>query len=287
MNLRRISKIIPLLLSLTIASIASADRSFQVEVTGSGRPIIFIPGLACDGSVWNEAVSQYSGSNECHVLSIAGFAKTAPLADTSNFLETVKSDLAAYIREQNLNSAIIVGHSLGGFLALSLASEQPNLASHLLIVDSLPFLPAAMNPHATVDSMKPQADAQRRMMSQSGQNEAQLRMMLQMMVTSSENIERAIKLSASSHGPTVAQAMFELNTTDLRETVSNIKTPTTVLGAWYGYSQFGSTKESTAAIFDSQYAKHPNYRLVMSEKGKHFIMWDDPDLFYQELDTIL
>ncbi|WP_309026036.1 alpha/beta fold hydrolase [Pelagicoccus enzymogenes] len=73
----------------------------------------------------------------------------------------------------------------------------------------------------------------------------------------------------------------------LLDALYKISTPTTVLGAWYGYSQFGATQESVAATFHQQYQKHPNYRLVMSEKGKHFIMWDDPEFFYQELDTLL
>ncbi|MBD5782105.1 hypothetical protein IEN85_21585 [Pelagicoccus sp. NFK12] len=110
------------------------------------------------------------------------------------------------------------------------------------------------------------------MMRQGSQNDAQLRQMLSMMVTSPDNIECALAMSASSHAPTVAQAMYELNTVNLRESVSKISTPTTVIGAWYGYSQFGATQESVDATFHQQYQKHPNYRLVMSEKGKHFIM---------------
>lgn len=276
-----------LALSFFIASSAISASSFRADVTGTGQAIIFIPGLTCDGSVWDETVARYQKTHQCHVLSLAGFAGNPPSDATSPFLETAKVELIAYIEQQGLEKPILVGHSLGGFLALQIAIEQPELAASLLIVDSLPFLPAAINPVATVENTEAQAKAQRDMMSQGGQNEGQLRMMLQMMITSPENIERALAMGAASDAKTVAQAMYELNTTDLRNDVSKITTPTTVLGAWYGYSQFGATKETTAATFTSQYAQHPNYRLVMSERGKHFIMWDDSELFFNELDAAL
>ncbi len=276
-----------LTLSLFIASSAFSASSFRADVTGTGQAIILIPGLTCDGSVWDETVARYKENYQCHVLSLAGFAGNPPSDATSPFLETAKDELVTYIEQQGLNKPIIVGHSLGGFLALQIAIEHPDLAASLLVVDSLPFLPAAMNPVATVENTEVQAKAQRDMMIQGGQNEGQLRMMLRMMITSPENIERALAMGAASDAETVAQAMYELNTTDLRSDVSKITTPTTVLGAWYGYAQFGASKEATTATFTSQYAKHPNYRLVMSERGKHFIMWDDPELFYNELDAAL
>lgn len=280
-------KLLSLIVILTLANNASSATSFEAKVTGAGNPIIFIPGLACNGSVWNDAVARYSDSNECHVLSIAGFAGTPAAKESDVFLKTVETDLAAYISEHALQNPTVVGHSLGGFIALQLATNHPELNPSLLIVDSLTFLPAAMNPQATVESSKVTAEAQREMMSQGVQSNDQLRMMFQMLATSPDNIERIVAMSLKSDASAVAQAMYELNTTDIRNSVSTIKAPTTILGAWYGYAQFGSTQESTAAIFHSQYANLPNYRLVMSERGKHFIMWDDPEIFYQELDQIL
>lgn len=279
--------LLSLITLLTIASSAFASSSFTVKVTGSGTQILFIPGLTCDGSVWDETIARYSKTNQCHVFSLAGFAGLSPAENNGAFLKTVEADLVSYLSENSISEPTIVGHSLGGFLALQLAIEHPELVRSILVVDSLPFLPAAMNPNATVENTEIHAEAQRDMVIQGGQNEAQLRMMLQMMITSPQNVERALEMGKSSDPATVAQAMYELNTTDLRDSVSKIRTPTTVLGAWYGYAHFGSTTESTAAIFNSQYAKHPDYRLVMSERGKHFIMWDDAELFYAELDALL
>jgi len=52
----------------------------------------------------------------------------------------------------------LVGHSLAASSALDLASRHPELVGRLVIVDSLPFLPAATNPSATPASMRAVAD---------------------------------------------------------------------------------------------------------------------------------
>ena len=113
------------LATLATSTLASATSSFDVEVTGSGDPIIFIPGLSCDGSVWSESVERYSPTHQCHVLSIKGFGANNNGSIDSAFLETVKADLATYIQEAGLTQPTIVGHSLGGFVALDLAQGTP------------------------------------------------------------------------------------------------------------------------------------------------------------------
>ncbi|MDQ8203416.1 alpha/beta hydrolase [Pelagicoccus sp. SDUM812003] len=274
-------------LSTLLFASAQAAESFHAEAYGEGAPIILIPGLSCDQSVWQETVDRYKSKNQIHALSIKGFGKRASTERHERLIDTVTHELHAYIQENQLHDPVIVGHSLGGFIALNHAIHYPDTVSRLLIVDSLPFLPAAMNPAATVETVKQAAQATREQVSQQGQNRESARQMLRAMITDPSNIERALDISLASDPSIVAQAMYEMNTTDLRPDVSKISARTVVLGAWFAYQQFGSTKESTAAIFDNQYEDLENYELHMSETGKHFLMWDDPELFYAQLDALL
>ncbi|HYZ74382.1 MAG TPA: hypothetical protein VE641_15000 [Chthoniobacterales bacterium] len=62
-----------LLVSFTFPGLLHAQtrfHSFTVQVHGAGKPVIFIPGLACPGSVWDTTVAQISGAYECHVITI-------------------------------------------------------------------------------------------------------------------------------------------------------------------------------------------------------------------------
>src|ERR1017187_10229929 len=136
-------------LGALIAAQAVADTtpkppSFHVEITGHGRPMILIPGFASSGKTWDTTVAHYKDRYECHVLTLAGFAGEPRIE--APFLETVRNDLAAYIREKKMDKPVIVGHSLGGVMALWLDEKQPDLVGPLVIVDSLPFLAGIMNP---------------------------------------------------------------------------------------------------------------------------------------------
>lgn len=273
--------------SALLANNLDAD-SFEVEVRGSGKPVILIPGLACKGEVWDDVVARYQKDYQCHTLSLAGFADTPPI-ENRNYLETVKEDLRAYIESQKLESSIVIGHSLGGFVGLWLASESNGLISRLVVVDSLPFFPAAMNPQATPETVEAQAAATRDAMQSASREQLQASQptVLQSMITDPERIALATEWSVSSDLDTVAQAMYELNTIDLRHQLASVQVPTLVLGAWIAYKPYGSTRESTEAIFRSQYSALPDYRLEMTDHGKHFIMWDDPDFFFEKVDAFL
>jgi pimeloyl-ACP methyl ester carboxylesterase len=97
--------------------------AFQVKVTGKGQPIILIPGATCSGDEWNETVAHLSGKYQCHVFTIAGYAGTAPMAK-GPYLETIRKELEQYIEDQKLEHVILIGHSIGGFLSLCMASEM-------------------------------------------------------------------------------------------------------------------------------------------------------------------
>ena len=286
------------LLSLTIfiggnvfgqkASKETKYQSFKVEVTGRGKPMILIPGLASSGEVWESTVARYKANYECHVLTLAGFAGQP--AVKAPFLEKVRNDLAAYIREKKMEKPTIVGHSLGGFMALWLASVEPDLAGRLVIVDSLPFLGAINNPNATPESIKPQAEAMRKGMMTVQQSDEQRRqtqtMYLQAMISDPAKVALATEWGINSDPETVGQAMYEMFTIDLRPSLSRIKSPTLVLGTWVAYQQY-TTRAAVEKTFRDQYANLPGYRLVMSEAGKHFVMYDDPKLLFSEMDSFL
>ena len=261
--------------------------SFKVEVTGRGKPMILIPGLTSSGEVWESTVARYKSNYECHVLTLAGFAGQPAIK--APFLEKVRNDLAAYIREKKLKKPIIVGHSLGGFMALWLASVEPDLAGRLVIVDSLPFLGALNNPNATPQTIKPQAEAMRKAMTTPQTDEQRLqtlRMYLQAMISDPAKVALATEWGVNSDPETVAQAMYEMYTIDLRSSLARIKSPTLIVGTWIAYQQY-ATRAAVEKTFRDQYANLPGYRFVMSETGKHFVMYDDPKLLFSEMDAFL
>jgi pimeloyl-ACP methyl ester carboxylesterase len=137
--------------------------SFGVQKTGSGRAMIFIPGLYCSGEVWQDAVKHFSAHYTCYTLTLPGFAGQPPLSSPSDsILLTLADQLADYIRQEHLDKPVIVGHSLGGWMALAFGVRHPGLAGDLVIVSSAPFLPSlAMGAGEAIPEIYPEHHDQR------------------------------------------------------------------------------------------------------------------------------
>ncbi len=263
---------------------------FTIEIKGQGKPIILIPGLSCSGEVWKETVEKLSPNYECHILTLGGFAgiEAFPGSDTL-FLPKIKKGIIKYIQEKDLQKPTIIGHSLGGFTALSIASTHSGLLSKIVIVDSYPFFSAAMNPNATEEMMKPQAQMMKTMMMNQDETtfKSQQRQSLPTMVTGAEDVEKILNWSLNSDRATVAQAMYELMTTDLRQEAGSVDCPILVLGAWYAAKDYGITQEMVKNNYQQQFSKAEDVQIFMANTAKHFIMLDEFDWFINNLNTFL
>jgi len=276
-------------LALRGAEAGAKPPSFAVQVTGAGQPIILIPGLASSGAVWDGEVAHLKDHYQCHVLTLAGFAGQPRIEEP--FLETVRNDLAAYIRANKLYHPVIVGHSLGGFMALWLGSHDPDLVGPLVIVDALPYLPAVFNPAATVENSKAMAEQIRAAMAKGGADyEKQSEAAIKGMVTGGANFDLVMSWAKTTDPVASADGMYDMFTHDLRKDVSAIASPTLVLGTWIAYrdnDQDTATRGEVEKNFHSQFANLKNAKIVLADHARHFIMLDDPQWFYGQVDAFL
>jgi len=262
--------------------------SFHVDIVGKGKPMILIPGFASSGHTWDSTVARYKDRFECHVLTLAGFAGQ-PATNATPFLENVRNDLAAYIRKNKMDKPVIVGHSLGGFMALWLAEKEPDLVGPLVIVDSLPFLPAATQPGATSDSVKPFAENIRKIFSgpPTPDTDKMTETQVRAMVTKQEDYEMILAWGKKSDHITEGNAIYEMMTTDLRNDLDKIKSTAIVIGTWIAYKQYGVTRDGVERNFRTQYAKLANFDFILEDNARHFVMLDDPDAFFAAMDAFL
>lgn len=269
---------------------AQAGRPFSVEVSGQRRlgTMILIPGLTNDGRVWESTVGAFGQDYEMHVISLPGFAGGDPIAADSGWIERMRDGVIAYAREKGIEKPILVGHSLGGFLSLWMAATEPALPSAVINIDGLPFLGATVNPNATVESVRPQAEQMRQMMtspnSQFGQMQEQ---QIRMMAHDSSVQTELIQMARESDTKTVGTAMYELFTTDLRTELAKITVPVLNLHAWAAYKNYGTTRESVQAMLANQYAKLSTGTTRIHDESYHFIMYDEPDWLFNEMRTFL
>ena len=276
-----------LVVSLLVSVFAfAAPTSFTVEVTGKGKPMIFIPGLASSGEVWKDTVAQFANRYECHVVTLAGFAGVAPIA--TPLLSTVQKELAEYIDAKKLDRPIMVGHSLGGFLALRMGADTPAKVGRLVIVDSLPALGAVQMPDITPEQLKSMAARMRDgMKSQDATTFAEgQRRSVASMVAKPDDLERVLGWGRKSDGATVMNAMHDLIATDLRVDIERIKSPTLVLGSWIAYKEY-TTRAAVENTFRTQYQKLSGVTIEVADTARHFIMYDDPKWMVERMEKFL
>ena len=268
------------------AHAAAQPTSFTVKVTGQGQPMILIPGLASSSATWDSTLAHYAGRYQFHVLNLAGFAGV-PAAPGAT-LKQVEQELADYIAGQHLDHPVVVGHSLGGFLALQLAADHPGLTGKLVIVDSLPALGATQMPDITPEQLKASADRMRDGMLQSdlaAQDAARLRT-VSSMVTKPEDVARVVDWGVKSDRITVVNHMHDLMATDLRQDLARVQAPTLVLGTWVAYKAF-APRSAIEGVYLAQYAKLPGVKVEMADSARHFIMYDDPQWLFDRMDAFL
>jgi N-formylmaleamate deformylase len=252
---------------------AFAPTRFSVEVTGSGPDVILIPGLIASREIWRGTVAAVPGYRY-HLVQVAGFAG-APVRGNAHgdVVAPLAEELARYIQAARLRRPAIVGHSMGGTLALMVAARHPALVGRVMVVDMLPQ-PAGLIGARAVD-LKGIAGLLRDL----GSTEEGRGL-----------IDSAIRLfgddqaaNTKSDPDVVARATHELAVTDLTPELPRIRAPLTVL---YAVADPAFTA-STDRTFADAYASAPGARLIRIERSGHMIMRDQPALFREVLQAFL
>ena len=121
--------------SIKLANSISLEYVEQGPATGV--PVIFLHGLSDSWHSFETVLANLPASVHAFAISQRGHGDSErPLEGYTprNFA----ADIAAFIKKKNLQSAFIVGHSMGGVNALQFALDYPQLASGIIIIDSDP-----------------------------------------------------------------------------------------------------------------------------------------------------
>lgn len=104
----------------------SFAQSFSVQRIGNGQQaVVLIPGFACSGDIWHQTVDSLRSDYTCYVLTMPGFAGVAPEANPS--FDDWAKQISDFIRSEGIEKPILIGHSMGGGLALKIASTNADL----------------------------------------------------------------------------------------------------------------------------------------------------------------
>jgi pimeloyl-ACP methyl ester carboxylesterase len=252
---------------------------FEVNKSGKGKSsIIFIPGFSCSAKVWDDTKKVYESNYTCYSLTMAGFAGVQPQAEPT--FKNWEKGIAGFIKENKIDKPFIVGHSMGGGLALALAADYPDLIGGIVVVDALPCLSAMMDPgfksqenpdcSAMEGQIKKMPDEQFYRMQ---------KMNITQLLQDTAKQELVVSWSVRSDRETFSKMYCHFSNTDLRKNLSTISCPNLVLleAPFAGFKQ----------VIEEQYAALKNANLQYAGKGLHFIMYDDKEWYLTQLSKFI
>jgi pimeloyl-ACP methyl ester carboxylesterase len=259
------------------------DR-ISVEVVGQGPDLILIPGLASSRETWRATADRLKSHYRLHLVEVAGFAGEPARGNSEGPVLTPTAEaIDAYIRDQGLSPATVIGHSLGGTMILWLAVHHPEDLRRALVVDALPsFATVMMGPGATPEQVRPMAEAIRH--APPIPPSANTRMIANLV---SEGPNRAMVEAwyASSNSAVVANALADDLELDLRPDLAAIHTP--ILLLYPDNTPAGAPPGAMDGAYKAMFAGAPGVKLSGVDHSLHFIMLDQPTAFAARLDAFL
>ncbi len=290
-----------LLLQPAFSQNLKGTYTFGVKVYGRGKPMILIPGIRGNGpATYATTVAHLKDHYKCYVITLAGFAGQPASAKDSDVMKGQRDELIAYVKEQHLQKPVLMGFSFGGVLAMWMAATAPDLFGKLVDIDGLPFEDALEHPSLNIDSLRdtlntyyhhlrlrtPEQIAHNDSIRHSPQNERAGFEFVKSLISDTTQIPQVMAWDKASDSKAAGLMLCEIEVLDLRDDIAKIQSPILVLGSWLGWDNI-KTKEEAEKAYALQFAKAKNCHIVFSEKGKHFLMWDDYDWFIHEIDKFL
>lgn len=97
------------------------------EIFGEGLPLIFLHGFNENLKVWDSIIPVVSKHFKCIVIDLPGFGQSPLPANLS--IKYMADAVHRIIEELGINKPAVIGHSMGGYVALELVNHHPDLLS--------------------------------------------------------------------------------------------------------------------------------------------------------------
>jgi len=239
--------IISLTLLLFTGAAFSQNEAIKIKKSGKGSPVLFLPGFATPGSIWNETVANLKSSKQAHIVSYAGFNGLAPI-DTP-WYPAIKFQLIEYIKKEKLSDVTIIGHSMGGNLAVDIAAALPDKVNKLILVDAIPCMRELMMPGVTAAQIQYNSPYNKQVLQMKEEAFQQMALIMAGNMTMKQNyVDTLTAWIKEADRSTYVYGYTDLLKLDLRTVLANLTAETLILGASF------PSAEIARGTFEKQYA---------------------------------
>ncbi|MCL1078380.1 alpha/beta hydrolase [Parashewanella spongiae] len=290
--MKTIKYFIPVVLFLFTFVVNANESCIKVDTLGStqNKNIIFILGFLSDSSVWAPIANSLSKNNKVYLMNISGFGQTPSCDRYGEIYTAAKSDIIDFIKSNNLTNTIVIGHSMGGLMALDIGLDNELKLAGVLSVDGLPFFgPVLTETNSTqATSLVYLAKRLRALLDSASHVELELlTLLLKNELTDNKDKLSQLGLMARKSDPkTAGSGIYSVLTTDLRPKLSTLEVPYLLLGAT-GAWKTEDAKNKMAGIYNEEIENTQLGDVEMNTQGKHFLMWDQPQWLLNQINNFI
>jgi pimeloyl-ACP methyl ester carboxylesterase len=246
-----------------------------VSKIGSGpHAVILMPGLGGGSWAYDGIAPELAKRYTVYRVTFAGFDGEPPVQGP--YLDAFAASIIDLIAVEKLRNPILIGHSLGGHLALRIAAAIPDAIGGVVAIDALPLFPA-MRAGDTMSERQTYMGQYRDGVIAAPQAayEAQSRIQIATLVTDPKNVDLVAASWNKADRGTIAGAIYEMSLADLHTVLSKIAAPLLLIGV----ADTEANLERNRAYYASEYAGTPHLEIAMIAPSKHYVMYDQAEKF--------
>ncbi|WP_445733674.1 alpha/beta fold hydrolase [Mariniflexile sp.] len=102
---------------------------------GKGNPVVLLHGFLENSTMWDAFIPQLSNKNRVICIDLLGHGKT-PCLGYVHTMELMAETVEAVLNHLKIKHAIFIGHSMGGYVALAFAENNPSALKGLCLMNS-------------------------------------------------------------------------------------------------------------------------------------------------------
>ena len=122
----------------------------HVEELGTGPPVLLLHGHGAALSTFARLGRELARTNHVVAMDLRGFGRSTPVPDSFDF-DGLVDDVVVVLAALDLRDVVVVGHSMGGTIALGLAVRHPDVVAErvrgLVLLNGTAHGPADDRPH--------------------------------------------------------------------------------------------------------------------------------------------
>lgn len=121
---------------LDLQNVVVGDLNIAYRRTGAaGRNLVFVHGWASSSRMWEATMHGLAETGACWALDLAGFGDSAKPLNGWYSIDNWARQVEQFIRQLEIERPVVVGHSMGGMIALALAAGRPQLTAGIALIN--------------------------------------------------------------------------------------------------------------------------------------------------------